>query len=606
MKTLITFAILILNAFPLCAATFIVTNTNDVGAGTFRDAITLSNDNSGADVIIFNSNVSGTITLVSALPPIWENVDIQGPGADVITIDGNSTHLAFNIAFGADVDISGLRIFDCNNTEGGAFYLNSLGSQINISDVVFESCSAGNEGGAIYINAGTVVVENSTFKDNSAAGAGGAVFAQTANSSLTIKRCLIQNNTSGNNGGGVFAMEVNELNIENTTFIGNKADLFGGGLCTLLVVGCKITNCTIIGNYADYSDSGRDDGGGIYLTFGGTIEIVNTIIANNYEGRVAPLPEDFGNSDCTVSDNGYNIITENSADFNSLTTMKGVDPQLGALQDAGGPTLTCPPLEGSPCIDAATSVQGTHPVAIPSVDQRGYPRAVLGSAYDIGACEYLPPDADSDGIANGEENNSPNGGDANGDGTPDFLQSFVASISNGDNWAVVVADDGSNSYSIRHAFNTPFTGADETIFPFGATGYRISGVSGFTTVVRIYFFGDFDLSDVSGFKAYIKTPPDYAEYEWHDVPNPATSEFGVVATGETTIGGESCFYIDLRVTDNAFGDSNPVAGIIDDPIAPFVASASVPTIGEFGSAALIVSLLALGGWIVIRKNEPTV
>jgi len=76
------------------------------GNCTLREAIESANDNStrGApvgecqagedepviDEIVFDPAVIGTIAISSELPAIFEDVFINGPGADVLAIDGNA------------------------------------------------------------------------------------------------------------------------------------------------------------------------------------------------------------------------------------------------------------------------------------------------------------------------------------------------------------------------------------------------------------------------------------------------------------------------------------------------------------------------------------
>src|SRR5438552_15344623 len=62
--------LLTLAASSLAAATFTVTNTNDSGAGSLRQAILDANANAGDDTIAFNIPGSGvqTIALSSSLP----------------------------------------------------------------------------------------------------------------------------------------------------------------------------------------------------------------------------------------------------------------------------------------------------------------------------------------------------------------------------------------------------------------------------------------------------------------------------------------------------------------------------------------------------------
>ena len=67
-------------------STDIVTNTNDSGAGSLRATISSA---SPGDTIAFASGVTGTITLTSGELDINENLDIEGPGAGILTISGN-------------------------------------------------------------------------------------------------------------------------------------------------------------------------------------------------------------------------------------------------------------------------------------------------------------------------------------------------------------------------------------------------------------------------------------------------------------------------------------------------------------------------------------
>ena len=70
------------------AATFTVTTTDDSGAGSLRQAILDANAAAGADTIDFGPGAAGTITLASSLPHVTDDVDIVGPGAEILTVDG--------------------------------------------------------------------------------------------------------------------------------------------------------------------------------------------------------------------------------------------------------------------------------------------------------------------------------------------------------------------------------------------------------------------------------------------------------------------------------------------------------------------------------------
>jgi hypothetical protein len=77
-------------AAPALAAVFIVTNTNDSGAGSFRQALLDANAAAGPDTIVFSIPGAGvhTIALTSVLPLITGPVAIDGytqPGSNVNT-----------------------------------------------------------------------------------------------------------------------------------------------------------------------------------------------------------------------------------------------------------------------------------------------------------------------------------------------------------------------------------------------------------------------------------------------------------------------------------------------------------------------------------------
>ena len=79
-RRLATAASLALLAVSLPAATFNVTNTDDSGSGSLRQAILDANAAGGADTIAFNITGSGvhTIALATALPAITSPVTING------------------------------------------------------------------------------------------------------------------------------------------------------------------------------------------------------------------------------------------------------------------------------------------------------------------------------------------------------------------------------------------------------------------------------------------------------------------------------------------------------------------------------------------------
>src|SRR5262245_28102836 len=77
---------------------FTVTNLNDSGAGSLRQAVLDANAAAGADTIDFQTGLTGTITLTSGEIAISDAVSVHGPGASVLAVSGNNNSRIFNIS----------------------------------------------------------------------------------------------------------------------------------------------------------------------------------------------------------------------------------------------------------------------------------------------------------------------------------------------------------------------------------------------------------------------------------------------------------------------------------------------------------------------------
>lgn len=100
------------------AATITVTNTNDSGAGSLRQAVIGA---ASGDTILFAAGLSGqTITLTTGEIAINKSLTI---GSNVpITISGNNASRVFNISNSGTVTLTGLTIRDGASTSGGGIY----------------------------------------------------------------------------------------------------------------------------------------------------------------------------------------------------------------------------------------------------------------------------------------------------------------------------------------------------------------------------------------------------------------------------------------------------------------------------------------------------
>ncbi len=317
--------------------TFTVTNTNDSGFGSLRDAI--ANAVSG-DTINFSLAYPATITLASTLT-MNTSLTISGPGASNVAISGNNAVQVFSISGGTTVNISGVTIENGN--------------------------SGGNFGGG-FENGGTLTLTNSTVSGNSASSVGGIYNYGT----LTLTNSTVSGNSVSNDVGGI--LNQGTLTLSNSTVSSNSASDDGGGIYNYGTL--TLGNSTVSGN------SASSYGGGIFNY--GSLTAKNSIVANNAGGNCY--------LSLTITSQGHNLSDDASCAFAGTgdlnSTAAGLDP--GGLKANGGPTQTIALLASSPAVNAiplspvnyCTDTNG-NPV---TTDQRGTTRP-QGPACDIGAYE---------------------------------------------------------------------------------------------------------------------------------------------------------------------------------------------------------------------------
>jgi len=231
---------------------------------------------------------------------------------------------------------------------GGAIY--------NVGTALLNRCSVFSnyvQGGAGNFTLGTVGIGGN--------GLGGGIFnaSQFAATNCTIAlNSVIGGNslggygtgTSGNAwGGGIFNSTNATFIAMNLTIASNSCSSpFGSGFTSGIAAGSEIANTN------------------------GTLRLHNSLVA--YGGT-------NGNAYGIITDDGYNICSDGTAQLFGGSSYNYTDPQLGLLADNGGPTLCIALLPTSPAIDSA------DPANFPSTDQRGYVRPI-GASPDMGAYEY--------------------------------------------------------------------------------------------------------------------------------------------------------------------------------------------------------------------------
>ena len=488
-------------------STFTVVNLDDAGNGSglmgdLRYAINTANNNLDlSNRIVFRPDLAGTITLTHGPLAITKNLEIDGPGQDMLTVSGNHQSGVFNIT--ADPRAQDVRFFDLTVADGTGIINPSTGvpegggirnahAALTLTRVtVTGNTVSGNGnafGGGIYNATGTLTLNASSVTNNHEVthnvpffGSGGGIYSighgadvtltdslvdgnvgdseaaiDCQGSTLTLLRSTISNNAVGNPAtiGALSAFFANTLVMTDSTMTNNSAPrgstafvgtatvtdsqitnnagtgiavsgsgamhLFtgstisgntatgrGGGIVS--EGDTEITNCTISGNYA------AGGGGGIFY-FSGFLEVTSSTITGNVAdalsfaqgggGLLVGATSDprvllrntivAGNVSATTGPDvqgdvfsfGYNLIgqKDDSTGWRGTdltgTSANPIDPNLGSLQDNGGPTPTKAILAGSPAINAGDpNLSGT-------LDQRGAHRYVLFPT--IGAVGVVP------------------------------------------------------------------------------------------------------------------------------------------------------------------------------------------------------------------------
>jgi len=258
-------------------------------------------------------------------------------------------------------------------------------------------------GGAVY-NAGALQASDSAFSSNGSTagdislsppvGRGGGIYSTNQ---LVVSGCTFAGNAAiggdpssyhsgmykGGTGDGGAVWSSGALAVTNSTFATNRAaggfnGIFGGvgarggGLCvsdgTAILV-----NVTIAGNRADgwknSLNSGPAYGGGLGSS-NATVTVANSIFANSSNG---------GEVSGAITDGGFNICSDATANFSAVGSRNSTDPLLGPLENNGGPTATM-------VLQAASLGRDAILSGLPPVDQRGVARP-QGPAGDMGAVE---------------------------------------------------------------------------------------------------------------------------------------------------------------------------------------------------------------------------
>ena len=426
-------------------STFTVTNLLDTGAGSLRAAVSAANANPGADVINFATTgaitlTSGELDITDSLTingPGVNSLTVSGNhNSRVFGLTGNPTvSIAdLTVANGSNSDVGGGGIYEA----GGTLTLDRVAVSGN---EVYGTYGGQGAGGGLFVAGGTLTLDHSTLSSNQAVGADGYTVPSSqsfpagsaaggglyvAGGMVYVNQSTLSNNqavggagnpadacsgiSAGDGGrgeGGGLYVAGGSVSIDDSTFSANGArggdggsggdcldapypggsylpggngGLAAGGGIRVAAGTLEVQHSTLSGNGATgglggdtNASPGVGAGGGI--SNAGSLQMYDSVLAGNT--AVAP------DLDGAFISLGHNLIgnTTGGSGF-AASDLLNVNPQLGPLQNNGGPTQTMALLAGSPAIDAGDNT------GAPAYDQRGpgFPRIVNG-VIDIGAFE---------------------------------------------------------------------------------------------------------------------------------------------------------------------------------------------------------------------------
>ena len=425
-------------AAPVASATVLVSNCNDAGVGSLRNAIAGAPSGETVDASGLDG-VCSTITVTTGAIAVDKNdLVIKGPGADKLTVTAKLgghqyasrifTHSGTGTLHLQDLKVSKGYVLD-RAAKGGCIY--SKGSVV-LDDTTVTGCEAKtveNGGfavgggifakGALTMKHSTLTFNGSSTIENFAEGGGAYSYGFRAYYSTVAGNAASDTGNHSGNYGGVISTGSGAVYIFNSAIAFNMANYKTGGLGVKGAAKVKIANSTISSNSAK-----KNVNGGAYIS-ANTIEILNStisantakindpafavglavsgngagatfvmqssIIANNLYGSPPATDNDLS---ATIVVSGSNNLVQMSNASLPAGTIFGKCAFLGPLQDNGGLTLTHALLGHSPALNAGNNTFGA------GFDQRGklsvtgdknYPR-VLGPPgvtprADIGAYE---------------------------------------------------------------------------------------------------------------------------------------------------------------------------------------------------------------------------
>jgi hypothetical protein len=363
-----------------------VTSAADSGPGTLRAAVEAADAATTPVEIDFHlKNGQTSITLTSG-PLELSNpaITIKGPGAGLLTVDGDGQSRVFEVDPNVTASISGLTVTGGANldfTGDGAVYNSGT---LTLTGVTVSNNSAG---GVYMVEGNALTLTDCTIDDNQGFG----VSSRFSNA-LTLTDCSVENNTDS----GVVTLSPGVVTLTGCTVSGNSG-IFGGGV--LLDGTSTVTGCTIGGN------TGLLYAGGVLVAIYSKATITGCTISGNSTEEASPFTggglEVAGGAEatltgCTISDNsspiGGGVGINGMATLTGCTVSGNSSPQGGGVFNYGTASLVACTVSGNSSpqgggIDNYSSASYTSRTTLTDTIVAGNTTGAGGAASDVGGTD---------------------------------------------------------------------------------------------------------------------------------------------------------------------------------------------------------------------------
>lgn len=328
------------------ASTMVVTNCNDSGPGSLRQALLDAVD---GDAIDLTTLTCSTIVLTSGEMESDGGLTWTGPGRNRLAIDGNGASLLLRHNSGA-LNISGITLRNGFGADGvgGCTW---IGGDLTLTDSTVTGCMSGDGLNSAAYGAGLDVVgnltlQNSVVSGNTALSAGGAYGGGTygggiyvggnaaVNAGSVVSGNVAQSAHGVARGGGLFAkgnVTTKYAAILDNDAVSTDGTAYGGGIHG--TSGIAVFNSTVSGNAAlslnRWSYGGGISGGEYYTANPGNVLLATSTISGNSARSNCQY--------CMIQGGGVNSFGAISVKY---STIHGNDVTVGRSATARGGGLT--------------------------------------------------------------------------------------------------------------------------------------------------------------------------------------------------------------------------------------------------------------------------